>query len=223
MVAGAARPRPALPTPDEALRRLGFGLGSTAPVPAAQAPSLQAPALQPAPRNNGSSRATQAAAAAPAPPTSQPARARMRCLFPIFLACSASRRKSATCCSKSAGITAATGAFRAGTTGVRTCAGRRTHAGEHHHATPAIVTGERWIVSVVKARRRPDSPNSAKRRKRRRSGLEADPLIASVLVHFPARQIVAVRGKGFRRGKRAGGDAEVTMTTASIPTMIKGA
>jgi len=57
-------------------------------------------------------------------------------------------------------------------------------------------TGDRWIVAIVKSG---GAPTLAERReaqeRERRSGLEADPLVASVLARFPGAQIVAVRGK----------------------------
>jgi DNA polymerase III subunit gamma/tau len=57
-------------------------------------------------------------------------------------------------------------------------------------------TGERWMVSLVKSG---GQPTIAERReaaaRERLGGLEADPVIASVLARFPGAQIVAVRGK----------------------------
>jgi DNA polymerase-3 subunit gamma/tau len=57
-------------------------------------------------------------------------------------------------------------------------------------------TGERWMVSIVAAGGAPTlkEQREAEERKRR-SSLESDPLVASVLARFPGAQIVAVRGR----------------------------
>ncbi|MBG0798335.1 DNA polymerase III subunit gamma/tau [Methylocystis sp. L43] len=57
-------------------------------------------------------------------------------------------------------------------------------------------TGERWMVSVVASGGAPTLKElrDAEQRKRR-SSLESDPLVASVLARFPGAQIVAVRGR----------------------------
>lgn len=57
-------------------------------------------------------------------------------------------------------------------------------------------TNERWMVSVVAAGGAPtlkEKRDAAERE--RRTGLEADPVVASVLAHFPGAQIVAVRSR----------------------------
>ncbi|CAJ0851347.1 DNA polymerase III subunit gamma/tau [freshwater sediment metagenome] len=57
-------------------------------------------------------------------------------------------------------------------------------------------TNERWMVSVVASGGAPtlkEKRDAAERE--RRSGLEADPVVASVLAHFPGAQIVAVRSR----------------------------
>jgi DNA polymerase-3 subunit gamma/tau len=57
-------------------------------------------------------------------------------------------------------------------------------------------TNERWMVSIVAAGGAPTLKEKREARERdARSGLEADPVVASVLAHFPGAQIVAVRGK----------------------------
>ena len=201
----------ALPTPDEALRRLGFGSGSTAPVPAAQAPSLQAPALQPAPRNNGSSRATQAAAAAPAPPTSQPARAPNAVSipdFPALVALAAEKRDMLLKIALESQLRLVR--FELGRLEFELAPGGDATLANTIMQRLQSWTGERWIVSVVKAGGAPTLTEQREAKEReRRSGLEADPLIASVLAHFPGAQIVAVRGKDSGAVSAQAVDAEV--------------
>ncbi|GLI94435.1 DNA polymerase III subunit gamma/tau [Methylocystis echinoides] len=57
-------------------------------------------------------------------------------------------------------------------------------------------TNERWMVSVVASGGAPTlKEKRAAADEERRSGLEADPVVASVLAHFPGAQIIAVRSR----------------------------
>ncbi|KAF2991024.1 DNA polymerase III subunit gamma/tau [Methylocystis sp. MJC1] len=57
-------------------------------------------------------------------------------------------------------------------------------------------TNERWMVSIVAAGGAPTLKEKRDAQEReRRSGLEADPVVASVLAHFPGAQIIAVRSR----------------------------
>ncbi|WP_424361365.1 DNA polymerase III subunit gamma/tau [Methylocystis parvus] len=57
-------------------------------------------------------------------------------------------------------------------------------------------TNERWMVSIVASGGAPTLKEKREAKAREeRSGLEADPVVASVLAHFPGAQIVAVRSK----------------------------
>jgi DNA polymerase-3 subunit gamma/tau len=57
-------------------------------------------------------------------------------------------------------------------------------------------TNERWMVSIVASGGAPSLKEKREQREREeRSGLEADPVVASVLAHFPGAQIVAVRSR----------------------------
>jgi DNA polymerase-3 subunit gamma/tau len=57
-------------------------------------------------------------------------------------------------------------------------------------------TNERWMVSIVAAGGAPTlNEQRAAIEQARRSSLEADPMVAAVLAHFPGAQIVAVRGR----------------------------
>ena len=58
-------------------------------------------------------------------------------------------------------------------------------------------TNERWMVSVVASGGAPTLKEQRETKEReRRTGLEADPVVASVLAHFPGAQIIAVRRNG---------------------------
>ena len=57
-------------------------------------------------------------------------------------------------------------------------------------------TNERWMVSVVASGGAPTLKERRDAQEReRRSGLEADPVVAGVLARFPGAQIIAVRSK----------------------------
>ncbi|TLG78879.1 DNA polymerase III subunit gamma/tau [Methylocystis sp. B8] len=57
-------------------------------------------------------------------------------------------------------------------------------------------TGERWMVSIVASGGAPTLKEQREAEElKRRSSLESDPLVASVLARFPGAQIVAVRGR----------------------------
>ena len=57
-------------------------------------------------------------------------------------------------------------------------------------------TNERWMVSIVAAGGAPTlKEQRTEKEQARRSSLEADPMVAAVLTHFPGAQIVAVRGR----------------------------
>ena len=69
-------------------------------------------------------------------------------------------------------------------------------------------TGERWIVSIVSSGGQPTLLEQKEAREQeRRSGIEADPLVASVLARFPGAEIVAVRGRDLDLG--AGSPPEI--------------
>jgi DNA polymerase-3 subunit gamma/tau len=62
-------------------------------------------------------------------------------------------------------------------------------------------TSERWIVSLVAGGGQPTLKEQRDAREReRRFGIEADPLVASVLARFPGAQIIAMRGKNVEPG-----------------------
>ncbi|PPD44452.1 MAG: DNA polymerase III subunit gamma/tau [Methylocystis sp.] len=62
-------------------------------------------------------------------------------------------------------------------------------------------TNERWMVSIVASGGAPTLKEKREAQERdARSGLEADPVVASVLAHFPGAQIIAVRSKDDNAG-----------------------
>lgn len=80
-------------------------------------------------------------------------------------------------------------------------------------------TNERWMVSIVAAGGAPTLKEKREAQEaERRSGLEADPVVASVLAHFPGAQIIAVRSRD-DQASRAGAEeaADVQYDDMSPP------
>jgi len=75
-------------------------------------------------------------------------------------------------------------------------------------------TGERWIAALVSSGGAPSLAEQREAKEReRRSGLEADPVVAAVLAQFPGAQIVAVRPRAIEPA----GDADIGYTDAIEP------
>jgi len=81
-------------------------------------------------------------------------------------------------------------------------------------------TNERWIVSIVASGGAPTlKEQRAANEQARRSTLEADPMVAAVLSHFPGAQIVAVRSRddvGPPLGTETPIEEEVWQDTTSV-------
>ncbi|TRL37637.1 DNA polymerase III subunit gamma/tau, partial [Methylosinus sporium] len=68
-------------------------------------------------------------------------------------------------------------------------------------------TGTRWLVALAAAGGEPTLREEAvARESEKRSGIEADPLVASILARFPGAEIVAVRGKETEQAATAGAE-----------------
>ena len=75
-------------------------------------------------------------------------------------------------------------------------------------------TGERWIAALVSSGGAPSLAEQREAKEReRRSGFEADPVVAAVLAQFPGAQIIAVRP----RATEPAGDADIGYTDAIEP------
>jgi len=190
-----------LPTPDEALRRLGFGSVQAAPAVSSPAPPARGPTLQAAPCSSGAS-AQVARATAPAPlasPTSDslPASAPKNLTiphFPALVALAAEKRDMLLKIALESQVRLVR--FEPGRVEFELAPSGATSLAQTLMQRLQLWTGERWMVSVVTAGGQPTLAEQREEKEReRRSGLEADPVIASVLAHFPGAQIIAVRGK----------------------------
>lgn len=68
-------------------------------------------------------------------------------------------------------------------------------------------TGMRWLVALAPSGGAPTLREEAEAREsEKRSGIEADPLVASIMARFPGAEIVAVRGKETEQSAAAGAE-----------------
>jgi DNA polymerase III subunit gamma/tau len=172
-----------LPTPDEALRRLAQAGPAAAPAPprgAAPAPRAVAP----------SSSAPALARAAPAP---EPAGV-VLADFSALVALAESKRDIRLKLGLERDVRLAR--FERGRLEFELAPGGSPGLAATIAARLQEWTGERWIVALVPAGGQPTLAEQREAMEReRRSGLEADPVIAAVLSQFPGAQIIAVRSK----------------------------
>ncbi len=175
-----------LPTPDEALRRLAH-LGEASPAPQSGTPRPPSPAAPP--------RAIFAAApalarAAPAPTANGVTLADFDALVALADAKRDIRLKIAL--ERDVRLVR----FEPGRLEFELAPGGSPALAATIAARLQDWTGERWMVALAT---RGGHPSLAERReakeRERRSGLEADPVVAAVLAQFPGAQIIAVRNK----------------------------
>ncbi|QGM47728.1 DNA polymerase III subunit gamma/tau [Methylocystis heyeri] len=185
-----------LPPLDEALRRLGLGAGqaaargavapqsvraSPAPAPRAAAPAQATRLAEPSPR------ALQATAA-PVPRGALPA------TFEALVALAAEKRDALLKIALESQVRLVR--YEPGRLEFELAPNGDPQLAQTLMQRLQLWTGERWMVSVVKSGGQPTlSERREAKERERRSGLEADPVIASVLAHFPGAQIIAIRGK----------------------------
>jgi DNA polymerase III subunit gamma/tau len=183
-----------MPTPGEALRQLGYG-GPGAAAPAASAPSGAprgpvASLAPPAPRASASTAAAPRPAAAPA--VSAPGVALAS--FEALVALAESRRDIRLKIALESEVRLVR--FEQGRIEFELAPGGARDLASTLTQRLQLWTNERWMVSVVASGGAPTLKEQREATEReRRSGLEADPVVASVLAHFPGAQIIAVRGR----------------------------
>jgi DNA polymerase-3 subunit gamma/tau len=195
-----------MPTPDEALRRLGFGADSASVekrVSSADAPSASP---RPAPRASAASNVAQPpralasssrSAAQPQAEDPQTAPAQsdvMLADFPALVALAGDKRDMRLKMALECEVRLVR--FERGRIEFELAPGGSPRLAQSLMQKLQEWTGERWIVSIVSNGGQPTLKEQREAREReRRSGIEADPLVASVLAQFPGAEIIAVRGK----------------------------
>ena len=180
-----------LPTLDEALRRLGQGAGDArAPAASPQAPRGAAPSSPPRGAQAVAPAREPAASATPAPAPSAVAIAD----FPALVALADEKRDMLLKIALEREVRLVR--FEPGRLEFELTPGGSPQLAQTLTQRLQSWTGERWMVSLVKSGGRPTITERREAAARERlGGLEADPVIASVLARFPGAQIVAVRGK----------------------------
>ena len=207
-----------LPTPDEALRQLGFGgpapAGAASPGGAASAPvpSGAGPraVLSAAPLAVATRSAAPAASPAPAP-------AAARVNLPNFEALVALAGEKRDIRLKLAlEVEARLVRFEPGLVEFALAPGGSPALAQTLTQRLQEWTGERWIVVIAAQGGQPTLKELRDaREEERREGLFADPLVAGVMARFPGAQIVAVRSKD--EAPAAAGAPEVAYDDALEP------
>jgi DNA polymerase-3 subunit gamma/tau len=202
-----------LPTLDEALRRLGPGAGNARTPAASGAPSQspRGPALSAPPR--GGAQAQAPAREPAASPT--PAGAAITD-FPALVALAGEKRDIALKIALEREVRLVR--FEPGRLEFELAPGGSPQLAQNLMQRLQLWTGERWMVSLVNSGGTPTLAEQREAATRERlGGLEADPLIASVLARFPGAQIVAVRGRDVDAGTAPPPDADIDYNDGPDP------
>ncbi len=180
-----------LPTPDEALRKLGFGLPGEAPAP-----------LAPSRPSNGGARAALAPqpevfaepAITPAPRGDSEPRAHFA-RFEDVVAKAASERDIQLKIMLERDVRLVR--FERGQVEFSLAPGGSPQLAQILMRRLQEWTGERWMVALSRAEGAPSlAEQAAEKARARERGVEADPLVRAVLERFPGARIVDVRAGG---------------------------
>ncbi|MGD9539746.1 DNA polymerase III subunit gamma/tau [Methylocystis sp.] len=179
-----------MPTPAEALRRLGFGEAAAGagsePPPARSATTDVAPTRGP--------RLVAAARPAASQPSAAAAARTAIESFDALVALAAEKRDMRLKIALESEVRLVR--FEAGLIEFELAPGGARDLAAALMQKLQAWTGERWMASIVAAGGAPSLKEQREaEERRRRSSLESDPLVASVLARFPGAQIVAVRGR----------------------------
>ncbi len=188
-----------LPTPDEALRRLGFGSGASPQVPETRS----APRGSPAPVATSVAPAPAAASAPPAPrrggaaaPQSAPIASQGPVLrdFPALVALAGEKRDMLLKLQLEQYVRLVR--FEPLRLEFALAPGAPPQLPQILTQRLQSWTGERWLVSTVASGGKPtlDEEREA-RENERKSDIARDPVVAAALACFPGAEIVAVRGR----------------------------
>jgi DNA polymerase-3 subunit gamma/tau len=178
-----------LPSPDEALRKLGFGQGAPDAGSARSAPAPRGPtaslSLAPAPR-----------ASAPAPAAVRPEASPgvMIADFPALVALAGEKRDLVLKAALEADVRLVR--FEQGRIEFELAPGGSTRLPQQLMQKLQDWTGSRWLVALAPTGGAPTlKEQAAARESEKRSGIEADPTVAAILARFPGAAIVGVRSR----------------------------
>ncbi|WP_159728716.1 DNA polymerase III subunit gamma/tau [Methylosinus sp. Ce-a6] len=199
-----------MPSPEEALRRLGFGQGAGAPRPApgAAAPAERAPiALAPAPRPVPPPASAPRASAAPRrePEPSVPPAGVKISDFRALVALAGEKRDIQLKIALESEVRLVR--FEQGRIEFELAPKGSTRLPQLLMQKLQDWTGTRWLVALAPSGGAPTLREQAEvRENEKRSGVEADPLVASIMARFPGAEIVAVRGKETEQSAAVGAE-----------------
>lgn len=203
-----------MPSPEEALRKLGFGQGG-APRPApgsapAAAPGERPPvALAPAPKPAAFSPAPSALATSAAPAQRRaaepsPAAGVKIADFRALVALAGEKRDIQLKIALETEVRLVR--FEQGRIEFELAPGGSTRLPQLLMQKLQDWTGTRWLVALASGGAPTLREEALARESEKRSGIEADPLVASILAQFPGAEIVAVRGKETEQAATAGAE-----------------
>lgn len=203
-----------MPSPEEALRKLGFGQGG-APRPApgsapAAAPGERPPvALAPAPKPAAFSPAPSALATSAAPAQRRaaepsPAAGMKIADFRALVALAGEKRDIQLKIALETEVRLVR--FEQGRIEFELAPGGSTRLPQLLMQKLQDWTGTRWLVALASGGAPTLREEALARESEKRSGIEADPLVASILAQFPGAEIVAVRGKETEQAATAGAE-----------------
>jgi DNA polymerase III subunit gamma/tau len=188
-----------LPTPDEALRKLGFGApeGGSSAGGSAPSPGRSAPTMSSAPRANyssdGGGRATvmQAAPAQGLPAAEAAPRTTFARLEDVIARAAAERDiQLKIMLERDVRLVR----FEQGQVEFSLVPGGSTHLPQVLMRRLQEWTGERWIVALSSREGHPSiGERRAEEERERQRGVAADPLVRAVMERFPGAEIVSVR------------------------------
>ncbi|WP_024878380.1 DNA polymerase III subunit gamma/tau [Methylosinus sp. LW3] len=203
-----------MPSPEEALRKLGFGQGG-APRPApgsvpAAAPGERPPvAFAPAPKPAAFSPAPSALATSAAPAQRRaaepsPSAGVKIADFRALVALAGEKRDIQLKIALETEVRLVR--FEQGRIEFELAPGGSTRLPQLLMQKLQDWTGTRWLVALAAGGAPTLREEAVARESEKRSGIEADPLVASILARFPGAEIVAVRGKETEPAATAGAE-----------------
>ncbi|WP_400770015.1 DNA polymerase III subunit gamma/tau [Methylosinus sporium] len=200
-----------MPSPEEALRKLGFGQGG-APRPApGSAPGGERPpvALAPAPKPAAFSAAPSAIATSAAPAQRRaaepyPATGVKIADFRALVALAGEKRDIQMKIALETEVRLVR--FEQGRIEFELTPGGSARLPQLLMQKLQDWTGTRWLVALASGGAPTLREEALARESEKRSGIEADPLVASILARFPGAEIVAVRGKETEQATTAGAE-----------------
>jgi DNA polymerase-3 subunit gamma/tau len=186
-----------MPTPGDALRQLGYGApGGAAPAAAPSSPPRGAPVAASVAAPAMRAPAAKPAIAQPAPAAGGVAVAS----FEALIALAEEKREIRLKIALESDVRLLR--FEQGRIEFELAPGGSRDLASTLMQKLQLWTNERWMVSIVASGGAPTLKERREAQEReQRSGLEADPVVASVLAHFPGAQIVAVRSREIARAE----------------------